>query len=91
MTKTAALFNNGGSQAVRLPADCRFEGERVYVRRDPRTGDVILSSRAPSAWREFLKLRAELGPLPEAEDFLTERQLNAPGGLRDPFADVGAA
>lgn len=85
MTKTAALFNNGGSQAVRLPADCRFEGDRVYVRRDPRTGDVILSSRPPSAWREFLKLRAELGPAAEAEDFLAERPLNAPGALRDPF------
>lgn len=36
-------------------------------------------------------LLAELGPLPEAQDFLTERPLNAPGGLRDPFPDVGAA
>lgn len=87
--KTAALFNNGGSQAVRLPADCRFAGDRVYVRRDPRTGDVILSSREPSAWRAFLALRAELGPLAEAEDFLAERPLNTPGGLRDPFADAG--
>ena len=91
MTKTAALFTNGGSQAVRLPADCRFPGERVYVRRDPRTGDVILSSRPPSTWAEFLKLRSELGPLPEARDFLAERPLNAPGGLRDPFAGVDEA
>ena len=90
MTKTAALFTNGGSQAVRLPADCRFEGDRVYVRRDARTGDVILSSRPPSAWRDFMTLRAELGPLTEADDFLSERPLNAPGGLRDPFADTDA-
>lgn len=86
MTKTAALFTNGGSQAVRLPADCRFDGDRVYVRRDARTGDVILSSRPPSAWRDFLKLRAELGPISEAEDFLADRPLNGPAGLRDPFA-----
>lgn len=90
MTKTAALFTNGGSQAVRLPADCRFEGERVYVRRDARTGDVILSSRPPSAWGAFLKLRAEIGPLPEAQGFLAERPLNAPGGLRDPFSGMEA-
>jgi antitoxin VapB len=87
--KTAALFTNGGSQAVRLPADCRFDGDRVYVRRDARTGDVILSSRPPSAWREFMKLRAELGPIAEAENFLEDRPLNASDGLRDPFAESG--
>lgn len=86
MARTAALFVNGGSQAVRLPADCRFEGERVYVRRDERTGDVILSSRPQSAWSEFVKLRAELGPVDTGADFMDERPLNTPDGLRDPFA-----
>jgi antitoxin VapB len=90
MTKTAALFTNGGSQAVRLPADCRFDGDRVFVRRDARTGDVILSSRPPSAWGEFMKLRAEMGSLTETEDFLADRPLNAPGGLRDPFGGTDA-
>ncbi|OGQ78060.1 MAG: hypothetical protein A2289_21225 [Deltaproteobacteria bacterium RIFOXYA12_FULL_58_15] len=33
MTKTAKLFTNGGSQAVRLPKEFRFEGEEVLVRR----------------------------------------------------------
>ena len=41
--KTAKLFRNGGSQAVRLPAEFRFEGDEVFVHRDERTGDVILS------------------------------------------------
>jgi antitoxin VapB len=27
--KTAKLFTNGGSQAVRLPAEFRFEGDEV--------------------------------------------------------------
>lgn len=36
----AKLFKNGGSQAVRLPADCRFPGAtEVYVRRE---GDVVI-------------------------------------------------
>ena len=39
---TARLLNNGGSQAVRLSAELRFEGEKVLVRRDERTGDAIL-------------------------------------------------
>ncbi|MBP1779748.1 MAG: SpoVT/AbrB-like [candidate division NC10 bacterium] len=36
MTTTASLFRNGGSQAVRLPREFRFEGERVRVRRAGR-------------------------------------------------------
>ncbi|NRF72250.1 hypothetical protein HLB44_35225 [Aquincola sp. S2] len=90
MTKTAPIFISGGSQAVRLPPDCRFEGDRVFVRRDPHTGDVILSSRPPSAWSDFMKLRAELGPLTEADGFLSERPLNAAGSSRDPFAGSDA-
>ena len=50
MTRTAKLFRNGRSQAVRLPSDYRFAGSEVFVRRDPATGDV--SSRgAPNRGR----------------------------------------
>ena len=65
MTKQAKLFTSGGSQAVRLPAEFRFSGDQVYVRRDRTTGDVILSSRPHSTWREFMAFRAQLGPLEE--------------------------
>jgi len=48
MPRTAKLFRNGRSRAVRLPLDLRFEGSEVYIRCDPATGDVILSrSRNP--------------------------------------------
>jgi antitoxin VapB len=47
MTMTARLFRNGRSQAVRLPREFRFEGDRVRVRRagrgvlvEPMFGDV---------------------------------------------------
>ena len=43
VTQTAKLFMNGRSQAVRLPAEFRFETTEVFIRRDPTTGDVILS------------------------------------------------
>jgi antitoxin VapB len=52
MTQTAKLFSNGRSQAVRLPAAFRFEGDEVYIRRDAQTGDVILSAR-PADWDGF--------------------------------------
>ena len=31
--ETAKLFTDGGSQAVSLPENCRFEGDEVYVNR----------------------------------------------------------
>jgi antitoxin VapB len=49
-TKTAKLFTNGGSQAVRLPREFRFEGEEVLVRRHGR--GVILEPVEPSTWPE---------------------------------------
>jgi antitoxin VapB len=57
--RVAKLFVNGGSQAVRLPAEFRFEGvTEVYVRRNSVTGDVVLSPKPVSgAWSDFFKLR----------------------------------
>jgi antitoxin VapB len=48
----AKLFRNGRSQAVRLPAACRFEGSEVEVQHDPRTGAVTLTPvrSSPLAW-----------------------------------------
>jgi antitoxin VapB len=37
--KTAKLFNNGQSQAVRLPKEFRFEGNEVRIR---RLGNAVL-------------------------------------------------
>ena len=42
--KAAKLFKNGRSQAVRLPKEFRFEGTEVAIRRDPATGEVLLSA-----------------------------------------------
>src|SRR5438552_17366213 len=59
MPRTAKLFRNGRSQAVRLPSDYRFEGSEVFVRRDPATGDVILSRR-PESWEDFFELMRDI-------------------------------
>lgn len=69
MPRTAKLFRNGRSQAVRLPADYRFKGSQVYVRRDPANGDVILSRR-PESWHDFFELM-ETVDVPD--DFLADR------------------
>ncbi len=73
-TRVAKLFKNGASQAVRLPVDFRFEGDKVYITRDEDTGDVILSTRpGGKVWGDFFDLVHELN-IPA--DFMNERPLN---------------
>jgi antitoxin VapB len=81
MSHIAKLFKNGRSQAVRLPAEYRFDSTEVYIRRDPETGDVILS-RKPTTWDGFF---AALKDASVPADFLAagDRQQNAQD--RDPF------
>lgn len=67
--RTAKLFRNGRSQAVRLPSEFRFEGAEVFIRRDPETGDVILSRR-PDSWQSFFAIAKEGVP----EDFMSDRR-----------------
>jgi antitoxin VapB len=74
MAKTAKIFRNGRSQAVRLPVEYRFEGSEVYVRRDPATGDVILSRR-PESWKDFFEL---MKTVEVPEDFLADRKDTPP-------------
>ena len=74
MPKTAKLFLNGRSQAVRLPVEYRFEGSEVYVRRDPATGDVILSRR-PESWEDLFLL---MNALEVPKDFLADRDDSPP-------------
>ena len=88
MNQTAKIFMNGRSQAVRLPAEFRFEGSEVNIRRDADTGDVILSPKPQrtGSWDRFF---ASLDGLSEADipaEFLVQR---FPGvQLRDdPFAN----
>ena len=55
MAHKAKIFENGRSQAVRLPKEYRFECDEVYIRRDEATGDVVLSRR-PDTWDDFFGL-----------------------------------
>ncbi len=66
---TARVFMSGRSQAVRLPAEFRFSVDEVYIRRDPETGDVVLSAR-PSLEDTFSQFDA----CPELKDWKFERK-----------------
>lgn len=82
--KTAKLFVNGGSQAVRLPAEFRFgESDEVYIRRDLATGDVVLSTKPlKKAWTAFFALRNSAEAM---ADFMADRPLNEPLKPRELF------
>jgi antitoxin VapB len=84
--RIAKLFVNGGSQAVRLPAEFRFSNtDEVYVRRDTVTGDIVLSTKRPSrSWAGFFALRDRVNP---PDDALSERPLNTPLKPRVLFDD----
>jgi antitoxin VapB len=55
MSAIAKLFTTGRSQAVRLPREFRFQGTEVFIRRDPNSGEVVLSAK-PASWQEFFEL-----------------------------------
>ncbi|MDH5286235.1 MAG: AbrB/MazE/SpoVT family DNA-binding domain-containing protein [Betaproteobacteria bacterium] len=86
MRRKARLFANGGSQAVRLPAEFRFDAQEVYIRRDEVTGDVILSVEPVRTWADFMALRGRLDGVPG--DFMRERGQGTE--VRDPFAATDA-
>ena len=74
VTRIAKLFKNGASQAVRLPAVFRFEGDEVYISRDDATGDIVLSNHpGAKTWNAFFEL---LHAIAIPADFMVERPLN---------------
>ena len=65
--KVAKLFQNGGSQAVRLPAEFRFDADEVFVYRDEATGNVVLTTDpARNGMKEFMAYR-DAHPIPDEE------------------------
>lgn len=48
---TAKIFENGKSQAVRLPKKFRFSGDEVYVQ---RIGQAVVLLPKEAAWQTFM-------------------------------------
>lgn len=74
LEKSTKLFWSGRSQAVRLPASFRFDCEEVKIRKDPISGDVVISPLRKN-WDSFIQL-ASTTTVPS--DFLDERNDDAP-------------
>jgi antitoxin VapB len=48
--KTAKLFKNGGSQAVRLPKEFQFEGDVVYIK---QLGNAVVLLPQLDPWQSL--------------------------------------
>lgn len=73
LVETAKVFTNGGSQAVRLPKDCRFPNDEVLVN---RIGNVVILMPKDDPWQSMLQsldlftddfLKDDIGDLPVQE------------------------
>ena len=67
VAETAKVFTHGGSQAVRLPKEFRFDGSEVRIRKD---GDRVILEPVErdwdAFWAEIDRLAAEAGePFPD--------------------------
>lgn len=49
---TAKVFENGRSQAVRLPKECRFHTDEVAVN---RIGDIVMLVPKNNKWDSFMQ------------------------------------
>lgn len=62
--QTAKIFQNGRSQAVRLPKEFQFSGEDVYIQ---KVGDSVVLFPKEKLWETFLH-----GLNGFTEDFMAE-------------------
>ena len=51
MPRTAKVFMNNRSQAVRLPKEFQFDADEVFIRRD---GENVILSPRPRDWGPYL-------------------------------------
>ncbi len=52
MPRTAKIFMNNRSQAVRIPKEFQFNTPEVFIRKQ---GDEVILSPRPKDWSELLK------------------------------------
>lgn len=62
--REAKIFRNGRNQAVRIPREFEFSGERVIIR---KVGKRLILEAAPQ--RKLAEVLGRLSPLPANETF----------------------
>jgi antitoxin VapB len=75
--KTAKLFKNGESQAVRLPKEFRFSGSEVFIK---RAGNAVVLFPTLRSWEPLLE---SLDKFPA--DFMEDRKQPDAAEQRDSF------
>ena len=75
--RTAKLFKNGGSQAVRLPKEFRFEGSRVFIK---KVGDAVVLLPRQDSWDVLFKSLSQF-----TDDFMATREQPVPQGRETLF------
>jgi antitoxin VapB len=63
--KTAKLFKNGQSQAVRLPKEYRFEGDEVFIK---KVGSSVVLMPEKNSWNSLVESLERFTP-----EFMAER------------------
>lgn len=63
--KTAKLFRNGCSQAVRLPKEFRFDGKQVFIK---RAGNAVLLIPESDSWQSLVDSLDQF-----SDDFMLQR------------------
>jgi antitoxin VapB len=63
--QTAKIFINGRSQAVRLPKDCRFSGNDVFVN---KIGNMVVLIPKDDPWSSLVNSLNQF-----TDDFMDER------------------
>ncbi|HUT19254.1 MAG TPA: type II toxin-antitoxin system VapB family antitoxin [Anaerolineae bacterium] len=64
--QTAKLFKNGRSQAVRLPKEFRFQGDRVFIK---KVGNAVVLIPYQKPWQPLFE---SLGQF--SDDFMESRE-----------------
>lgn len=77
MVATAKIFQNGASQAVRLPREFRFEGDEVCVK---RIGAAVLLYPKDAAWDLMAQAIADFD-----DDVLADRAQPRSPDVREPL------
>ncbi len=75
--ETAKLFRNGQSQAVRLPKEFRFEGEKVFIK---RVGNAVVLIPYQDSWETLFESLDQF-----SDDFMEDRAQPAQGERESPF------
>lgn len=77
IVKTAKLFKNGDSQAVRLPKEFRFAGEEVLIK---RVGSAVVLLPKAKSWDTLVQ---SLDKFPA--DFMSDREQPREAERREPL------